>query len=91
VDTKSSYLDAIRSGQLRYNSWQLKQMNVRVLGEAAVLSGIYAVSANDLRVQTDPINVTVFFLTVYTHRNGRWQQIAWQTTKAPPAPAIDVR
>jgi Domain of unknown function (DUF4440) len=33
VDTKKSYLDAIRSGQLHYISWQAKNLQVRVLGK----------------------------------------------------------
>ena len=82
-DTKASYLDAIRGGQLRYLLWEPHQMNVRVLGETAVLNGMYSVRAIDLRVQKDPLNLEVFFLTVYAHRDGRWQQIAWQTTRAP--------
>jgi ketosteroid isomerase-like protein len=85
-DTKSSYLEAIRSGQLRYLLWEPHQMNVRVLGETAVLNGMYSVRAIDLRVQKDPLNLDVFFLTVYAHRDGRWQQIAWQTTRAPATP-----
>ncbi|HXR33516.1 MAG TPA: nuclear transport factor 2 family protein [Verrucomicrobiae bacterium] len=85
MDTKSSYLDALRSGQLRYISWQLKKLNVRVSGETAVLDGVYLVRANDFRVQHDPIDITVFFLTVYARRDGRWRQIAWQSTKAPPS------
>jgi uncharacterized protein (TIGR02246 family) len=81
-DTKTSYLDAIRSGQLRYISWQPKSMQVRVLGkDAAVVNGEYAVQAMDTRVQTQPINVTIFILTVYARRDGRWQQIAYQSTR----------
>ena len=85
-DTKASYLDAIRSGQLRYLLWEPHQMNVRVLGETAILNGMYSVRAIDLRVQKDPLNLDVFFLTVYARRDGRWQQIAWQTTRAPATP-----
>jgi hypothetical protein len=82
-DTKSSYLEAIRSGQLRYLAWQPRRLNVRVVGEGAVLDGMYSLRAIDLRVQKDPIDINVWFLSVYAHRDGRWQQIAWQTTRAP--------
>ena len=85
-DTKSSYLAALRSGQLRYLLWQPHQVNVRMMGETAVLNGMYYVRAIDLRVQKDPIEINVYFLSVYAHRDGRWQQIAWQTTRAPAAP-----
>jgi len=72
---------------LKYVSWQPVEMNARVFGDIAVLNGVYAVQAYDKRVQTDLIVSHVIFLTVYARRNGRWQQVAWQTTKLPDAPA----
>ena len=81
VDTKKSYLDAIRSGQLHYISWQPKSLNVRVVGNAAVIDGEYTVRVSDLRVQPTPFDISIFILTVYERRNGHWQQIAWQSTR----------
>jgi uncharacterized protein DUF4440 len=86
VDNKKSYLDAIRSGQLHYISWQPKNLQVRMLGdgaagEGAVINGEYAVRVRDSRVQVEPFNINIFILTVYARRDGRWQQIAWQSTR----------
>ena len=81
VDTKKSYLDAIRSGQLHYISWQAKSLQVRVLGTSAAINGEYAVRVTDSRVQPTPFDINIFILTVYARRNGRWQQIAWQSTR----------
>ena len=89
VDTKKSYLDAIRSGQLHYISWQAKNLQVRVLGDGAAINGEYAVRVTDSRVQPTPFNINIFILTVYARRDGRWQQIAWQSTRdvaTSPAP-----
>jgi ketosteroid isomerase-like protein len=86
VDTKQSYLDAIRSGQLHYISWQPKKLNVRVQGDAAVITGEYAVRVTDSRAQPDPFDINIFILTVYERRGGRWQQIAWQSTRDPATP-----
>ncbi len=83
VDTKASYLEAIRSGQLHYISWQPKSMQVRVLGkDAAVINGEYAVRVTDARVQPQPFDIDILILSVYARRDGRWQQIAWQSTRA---------
>jgi ketosteroid isomerase-like protein len=88
VDTKQSYLDAIRSGQLHYISWQPKNLQVRVLGDGAVVNGEYAVQVTDSRVQPTPFNINIFILTVYARRDGHWQQIAWQSTRdAATSPA----
>lgn len=81
TDTKKSYLDAIRSGQLHYISWQPKNLQVRVLGDGAVINGEYAVRVTDSRVRPAPFNINIFILTVYARRAGQWQQIAWQSTR----------
>jgi hypothetical protein len=83
VDTKSSFLAAIRSGQLHYISWQPCNLHVRILGQTALIDGEYAVRVLDSRMQRDPFNVNIFILTAYAHRNGRWQQVAWQSTRDP--------
>jgi ketosteroid isomerase-like protein len=81
TDTKKSYLDAIRSGQLHYISWQPKNLQVRVMGSSAVINGEYAVRVTDSRVQAEPFDISIFILTMYARRDGRWQQIAWQSTR----------
>ena len=79
VDTKASMLEAIRSGQIHYISWQAKNMHVRALGNTAVLNGEYLVRVTDRRVQPDPFDINILILSVYAKR--RWQQIAWQSTR----------
>jgi Domain of unknown function (DUF4440) len=81
VDTKKSYLDAIRAGQLHYISWKPENLQVRALGDSAVIDGEYLVRVTDSRVQPTPFDVNIFILTVYARRDGRWQQIAWQSTR----------
>ncbi len=81
VDTKASYLEAIRSGELHYLAWNPIKLNVRVLGETAVIDGEYEVRVVDKRAQQAPFDIDIFILTVYTHRDGRWQQMAWQSTR----------
>ena len=81
VDTKASLLGAIRSGEVHYISWTAKKLNVRVIGDSAVLDGEYLVRVTDKRVKPDPFDVNIFILGVYARRDGRWQQIAWQSTR----------
>jgi ketosteroid isomerase-like protein len=81
VDTKKSYLEAIRSGRLHYISWRSRNLHVRTLGNCAVIDGEYAVRVTDSRVQAAPFDINIFILTVYQRRNGQWQQIAWQSTR----------
>jgi ketosteroid isomerase-like protein len=81
VDTKQTYLEAIRSGQLHYISWTPKDLHVRVSGDTGVITGEYAVRVSDTRVQPTPFDISIYILTVYAKRNGHWQQIAWQSTR----------
>jgi uncharacterized protein (TIGR02246 family) len=86
-DTKQTYLAALHSGVLSYQLWQPQEIHVRMLGDdVGVLNGIYTVHAMDHRVSNDPIIVDLHFLSVYARRDGRWQQVAWQSTHLP-APA----
>jgi hypothetical protein len=81
VDTKTSYLDAVRSGQLHYLAWVPKTLHVRAQKDYAVIDGEYFVRVIDSRVQPTPFELNIFILTVYARRDGRWQQIAWQSTR----------
>ena len=81
VDSKASLLGAIRSGEVHYISWTARKLNVRVIGDSAVLDGEYLVRVTDKRVKPDPFDVNIFILGVYARRDGRWQQIAWQSTR----------
>jgi hypothetical protein len=84
VDTKASFLAAIRSGELHYISWKLMSENARVtggVGDTAILNGEYAVRVKDTRVRPDVFDVDIFFLTVYVRRGESWRQIAWESTR----------
>jgi len=81
VDTKASYLDAIRSGKLHYISWVAKSLQVRVEGSAAVINGEYSVRVTDLRTQPVPFNIDIFVLEMWSRQDGRWRLIAYQSTR----------
>jgi hypothetical protein len=85
VDTKTSFLEALSSGDLRYLSWEPVDLQVRLLTNTAVLTGTYHVRAIDQRMQADPLDVRIIVLGVYAKRAGRWQQVAWQSTREPGA------
>jgi ketosteroid isomerase-like protein len=87
VDTKTSFLEAIRSGKLHYIEWHPRGLHVRVLGDTALVEGGYAVRVSDTRVQSTPFDVNILVLSVYARRDGRWLQVAWESTRAAGAPA----
>lgn len=85
IDSKASYLDALRSGDLRYLSWEPKELHARSYGDTGVVTGKYHVRTIDQRVQGQALDVQIIFLSVYAKRGGHWQQVAWQSTSEQPA------
>ena len=80
LDTKQSLIDALSSGALDYQSMVTDDVKVRVYGETAIVTG-----AAKIRVTSrgQPNSFGVRFTDVYTNRDGRWQMVAWQATRAP--------
>ena len=80
TDTKEAMIDSLRSGRLKYESMERQEANVRLYGDTAVVTGrsrIHVVSGGaDLRFG-------LLFLEVFVQRDGRWQSVAWQSTRLP--------
>ncbi len=78
VDTKAQFIASLKSGQLRYESVTTDEVKVRVDGDAAVVTGrgMMKVKAGDRE-----LNMPIRFTDVYVKRRGRWQMVAWQSTR----------
>lgn len=78
LDNKSAIIDAITSGKTQYHSMVPGEVVVRLYGDVAILTGRAAVN-----VTTDGqlLDLKLRFTSVYTKRDGRWQFIAWQSTR----------
>ena len=80
VDTKQSIIDAIDGGRLNYTSMVSDSVKVRDYGDTAVATGTAQVtvvsSGNELKFG-------LRFTDVYVNRDGRWQFVAWQSTRLP--------
>ena len=78
LDTKAEMIGFMESGRLRYESMERQEANVRLYGETAVVTGrsrIHVVSGGaDLRFG-------LVFLEVFARKDGRWQSVAWQSTR----------
>jgi ketosteroid isomerase-like protein len=82
VETKAQLLDSIASGSLVYRSIQPRDVQVRLFGDVAVLTG-----RADLGVRTGErdLDLAASFTSVYVRRDGEWRMAAWQSTRiAPP-------
>ena len=78
VDTKASYLEALKSGKTKYLTFDRTPSVVRLYGETAVITGAATLS---LRGQAAPF--TLRYTLVYVKREGQWRMVAWQSTRLP--------
>jgi ketosteroid isomerase-like protein len=80
VETKAEYLAKMKSGEVRYESFAPEQLQVRIYGTAAVLTGIAGVKAH---VGGEVRNLRLLFTDVYVKQGDRWRMVAWQSTRLP--------
>ena len=76
LDTKASFIEAIASGTTNYKSVERKNVEVRDLGDTAVVTG-------HARFHVGNNKFEARFTDVYAKRNNAWQMVAWQSTRLP--------
>jgi uncharacterized protein (TIGR02246 family) len=82
VDTKRSYIDALKSGKARYYAIDLDSTEVRLVDDRTALAmsvGHYETRAADGSRQA----ATLKTLHVFRKNDGRWQLIAHQSARKP--------
>jgi len=78
LQTKAQFLDDLKSGKLKFKKIEPSDLQVRVYGTTAIING-----TAKLAVVSDgqPKDVSIRFTDVWVNRAGRWQMVAWQSTK----------
>ena len=76
LDTKASFIDAIKTGRSNYRSVDTSGVEVRDLGDTAVVTGHAKFHVGENKFEAR-------FIDVYAKRNGAWQMVAWQSTRVP--------
>jgi ketosteroid isomerase-like protein len=87
ADSKAAYIDALKSGKTRYLKIVPGDLKVRALGDAILIHGrgVFTLETNT-GGQKGENTFTLSFLDAWQKRNGKWQMIAWQSTRLPPTP-----
>lgn len=77
TENKSQFIASLKTAA-KYKEISPNEMNVRIYGNAAVVNGttLIKVEANN-----QELSFKAKFLDVYARRNGKWQLVAWQSTK----------
>ncbi len=80
VEDKPRFLETIRSGRLRYEAIDAQELDVRVYQNVAIVTGLIRVKA---QAGNQPVRLNVRYTDAYVNRDGRWQLVAWQSTRLP--------
>jgi ketosteroid isomerase-like protein len=80
LDTKQSLIGAMESGSTVYTSVEPSDVKAHDLGDTVVLTGSCRISVTS---GGRPNSFGVRFTDVYANKGGRWQMVAWQSTRLP--------
>lgn len=78
VQNRAASIEEIKNDKNTYESLELSELNFRVEGDAAVVSGVNTVKGKDS--QGKPIDRKSRFTDTFIRRDGRWQVWATQGT-----------
>ena len=80
---ESKFSDARqKAGATRYDAFELDQLDVRLYGDTAVVTG--RSTPKGTTAKGEPIAGQFRFLRVWAKRQGRWQAVAFQGTRIVP-------
>ena len=79
--TKAEELAEYKNGKSRTESAELSEMNIRIEGNTAVVTGVNHVKGRDDKGQ--PMDYRLRFTDTFIKRDGRWQVWATQGTRIP--------
>jgi ketosteroid isomerase-like protein len=80
LDTKQSLIGNMEAGATVYTGVEPSDVKAQDLGDAVVLTGSCRISVMS---GGRPNSFGVRFTDVYANRGGRWQMVAWQSTRLP--------
>jgi ketosteroid isomerase-like protein len=78
LDTKQSLIGNMDSGATVYNAVEPSDVKAQDLGDAVVLTGVARIRVTS---GGTPNAFAVRFTDVYANRGGKWQMVAWQSTR----------
>jgi ketosteroid isomerase-like protein len=80
LDTKQSLIGNMESGSTVYTSVVPSDVKAQDLGDTVVLTGSCKIGVMS---QGRPNSFGVRFTDVWANKSGKWQMVAWQSTRTP--------
>ena len=77
LSNKAETMNAIKTGVIKLTSNEVSDMNVRVYGDTAIVTGKSTAKGS---IGGRELKGPVMFTRVYVKKNGKWQSVAFQQT-----------
>lgn len=88
IEDKHAFLYGIQSGKSKYSSIIPTERQVHVMGTVATVVGVAVVRGED---KEQGIGIGIRYTSVHVLRAGRWQMVAWQSTRIVPYDTVNPR
>ncbi|HEX2198961.1 MAG TPA: nuclear transport factor 2 family protein [Burkholderiales bacterium] len=80
TDTKASWLDSMRSGNVKYKSARCDERKVRIVNDVALVNGKAHIEAD---IGGQPRTLKLLFLNAWAKTPQGWKFVAWQSCPQP--------
>jgi ketosteroid isomerase-like protein len=80
LDTKQSLIANMKSGATVYSLVDPSEVRAQDVGDAVILTGVARIKVSS---NGNDLDFRVRFTDAYAKRSGRWQMVAWQSTRLP--------
>jgi ketosteroid isomerase-like protein len=80
--TKAELIGVLGSGDFKYESiTPSDDIRVRIFDQAAIVTGRASIK---IKAHGEAQGFTICYLDVYVKQDGRWQMVAWQSSRVTP-------
>lgn len=79
VDSKASFINAIREGKTSYDDIKLEESKVRIYDKTAIINGLCVFYQKN--PDGSPRQTRLRYTNVYVKQKGEWKMVSWQSYK----------
>ncbi|WPP51470.1 nuclear transport factor 2 family protein [Catalinimonas niigatensis] len=79
IDSKASFINAIREGKTSYDDIKLEESKVRIYDKTAIINGLCVFHQKN--PDGSPRQTRLRYTNVYVKQKGNWKMVSWQSYK----------
>jgi ketosteroid isomerase-like protein len=79
VDSKASFINAIREGKTSYDDIKMEESKVRIYDKTAIINGLCVFFQKN--PDGSPRQTRLRYTNVYVKQKGKWKMVSWQSYK----------